>query len=72
MTPIAKNKKVDSNTEIENTSVDFNMLSCPEGSINKHNKGDASEWKIDFSTDINNYDSSGTDFFFPSKNFAVL
>ena len=30
MPPVAKNKKVDSNTEKENTSIDFNKLNYPE------------------------------------------
>ena len=30
MPPVAKNKKIDSKTEIENTNVDFNMLNYLE------------------------------------------
>ena len=33
---VAKNKKVDSNTEMENTGGDFNALNYPEESINSH------------------------------------
>ena len=36
MPPVAKNKKVDSNTEMGNTSGDFNALNYPEESINSH------------------------------------
>ena len=34
MPSVYKNKKVDSNIEIENTSVDFNTFSYPEENIN--------------------------------------
>ena len=48
MQPVAKNKKVDSNTEIENSRVDFNTLSYPEENINACGTGDESEWESDF------------------------
>ena len=35
MPPGAKNKKVDSNTELENPNVDFNTSNFPEKSINQ-------------------------------------
>lgn len=56
MPPVATNKKVDSNTEIENTSVDFNTVTYPEESIKTNDKGGKSVWKKDFSTDIGDYD----------------
>ena len=70
MPPVAVNRKVSSNTEIKNTSVDFNT-NYPEENINTYNTSDESEWKGDFSTDINDYDSSGS-VFCPWNIFAVL
>ena len=40
MVPVAKNKKVENYAEIENTSVDFNMLNYPQGGINTYDHGD--------------------------------
>ena len=57
--PLAKNKRVGSNKEIENTSVD--RLNYPKESINTYNTGDESEWKKEFSTDESDYDASGFD-----------
>ena len=51
MPPVAKNEKVDSNTEIENSSVDFVMLNCLEESISAYNTGDESEQESNFSSD---------------------
>ena len=48
----AKNKRVESNTEIENTSVDFDTLNYAEESINTCDTGDESEWESDFYTHI--------------------
>ena len=56
MPPVARNKNIDSNAEIENTSVDSNTLNYPEESINTYDTVDGSEWESDFSTDINGYD----------------
>ena len=50
--PATKNIKVESNTEIENTSFDFNTLNYAEESINACDTGDESEWENDFYTDI--------------------
>ena len=61
MSPVAKNKKIDSKTETENTNVDFNMLNYQKKIINTCNSGDESEWESDFSIDISDYDSLGTD-----------
>ena len=41
--PVAKNRKIRVNTEIENTRVDFNALNHLEKSINKYDTGDSSE-----------------------------
>lgn len=49
---VAKNRKVDNNTEIENTSVGLNTLNYPHESINTCGTGSESEWKNDFSTSI--------------------
>lgn len=62
MPPGAKNKKVDSNTELENLNVDFNTLNCPEKSINSCDTSDESKQESSFSLDIGYYDSSSTDF----------
>ena len=62
MPPVATNKQVDSNTEIENTSVDFNTVTYPEESIKTNDKGGKSVWKKDFSTDIGDYDLWSRDF----------
>ena len=43
MLPVANNKKVDSNTKLENPSVDFNTLNYPEESINSYDTVDESE-----------------------------
>ena len=43
MPPVTKNKKVDSNAEIENSSVDFSTLTYAEGSVNACDPGDESE-----------------------------
>ena len=43
MPPGAKNKKVHSNTELENLIVDFNTLNCPEKSINSRDTSDESK-----------------------------
>ena len=56
MPPVATKKKVDSNTETENTSVGFNTVTYPEESIKTSDKGGKSVWKKDFSTDIDDYD----------------
>ena len=37
------------------------MLNYPEESINTYDTGDESEWDRDFSANISDYDSSGTD-----------
>ena len=42
MPPVAVNRKVSSNTEIKNTSVDFNT-NYPEENINTYNTSDESE-----------------------------
>ena len=60
--PVAKNRKIHKNTEIENTRVDFNPLNHLEESINKYDTGDGSEWEKPFSTYISDYDSSSTNF----------
>ena len=60
---VAKKKKIDNNTEIENTSVNFNTLNYPEKSVNTYDTDDESEWERDFSTYISNYDSSSTDLY---------
>ena len=60
--PVAKDKEVGSNTEIENTSVDFNTLIYPEERISICDNGDEPEWESYFSSDISDYDLSGTDF----------
>lgn len=62
MPPGAKNKKVHSNTELENLIVDFNTLNCPEKSINSRDTSDESKQESIFSSDIGYYDSSSTDF----------
>ena len=56
--PLAKNKKVDNSTEIENKSVDFNTLNYSEESINKHDTPDDFEWGSNFSTGISDCDFS--------------
>lgn len=43
MPPGAKNKKVDSNTELENPNVDFNTSNFPEKSINSCDTSDESK-----------------------------
>ena len=43
MTPVARNKNAESNTEIENASVDFDALNYQEESINTNDTGDDSE-----------------------------
>ena len=40
---IGKNRKVNSNTKIENTSVDFSTSNYPEESINTYDTGGESE-----------------------------
>ena len=45
---VAKKKKIDNNTEIENTSVNFNTLNYPEKSVNTYDTDDKSEWERDF------------------------
>ena len=67
---VAKKKKIDNNTEIENTSVNFNTLNYPEKSVNTYDTDDESEWECDFSTYISNYDSSSTDLY-PGIIFSV-
>ena len=67
---VAKKKKTDNNTEIENTSVNFNTLNYPEKSVNTYDTDDESEWERDFSTYISNYDSSSTDLY-PGIIFSV-
>ena len=62
MPPGAKNKKVDSNTELENPNVDFNTSNFPEKSINSCDTSDESKQESIFSTDIGYYDSSSTDY----------
>ena len=49
MPPVAKNIKVDSNTEIKSTSVDFNTLNYSEESINIYDTSGESELESDFS-----------------------
>ena len=44
----AKNKKVDSSTEIENASVGLNTLNYSEERINTYGIGDESPWESDF------------------------
>ena len=63
MLPVAKEKTVESNTELENTSANINKLSCPEESIYTYDTGNVSERKSDFLTDISDNNSSGSDFF---------
>ena len=48
MPPVAKNIKVDSNTEIKNTSVDFNTLNYSEESINIYDTSGESELEVIF------------------------
>ena len=67
---VAKKKEIDSHTEIENTSVNFNTLNYPEKSVNTYVTDDESEWERDFSTYISNYDSSSTDLY-PRTIFSV-
>ena len=67
---VAKKKKIDNNTEIENTSVNFNTLNYPEKSVNTYDTDDESEWERDFSTYTSNYDSSSTDLY-PGIIFSV-
>ena len=43
MPPGTKNKKVDSNTELENPNVDFNTFNCSEKSINSCDTSDESK-----------------------------
>ena len=71
MLPIAKNKKIYINTEIENVNV--NTWNYPEKSISIHRygKGDEPDWESNSSSEINDHDSSGTDFS-PWNLFAVL
>ena len=45
---VAKNKKVDSSTEIENASVGLNTLNYPEERINTYGIDDESPWESDF------------------------
>ena len=66
--PVAKNRKIHMNTEIENARVDFNALNHPEKSINKYDTGDGSEWEKEFFTNISDYDSSST--YFSAKYFC--
>ena len=40
---VAKKKEIDSNTEIENTSVNFNTLNYPEKCVNIYDTDDESE-----------------------------
>ena len=63
MQQVSKNKKVDSITEIEHASIDFNVLNYLEETVNTYNTGDESERKSDFFADISNYDSSRTEIF---------
>ena len=63
MQQVSKNKKVDSITEIEHASIDFNVLNYLEETVNAYNTGDESERKSDFFVDISNYDSSRTEIF---------
>ena len=48
MPPVAKNKKVDYDTEIENSSVDFDALNYPEENIKTYDRGDKSKRESDF------------------------
>lgn len=48
MPPVAKNKKVDSDTEIENPSVDFDGLNYPEENITTNDRADKSKRESDF------------------------
>lgn len=63
MQQVSKNKKVDSITETEHASIDFNVLNYLEETVNTYNTGDESERKSDFFADISNYDSSRTEIF---------
>ena len=63
MLPVAKDKKVGSNAKKQNKISDFNTLIYQDESINKCDTPVESDWGNDFSTDITNYKSSGTDFF---------
>ena len=67
MLPVAKNKNVDSNMEIENTSVDFNTLNYPE-KISMHAKQVIKlNGKVIFP--VSDYESLSTDFS-PMKYFC--
>ena len=48
MPPVAKNKKVDSDTEIENPRVDFDGLNYPEENITTNDRADKSKRESDF------------------------
>lgn len=48
MPPVAKSKKVDSDTEIENPSVDFDGLNYPEENIKTNDRADKSKRESDF------------------------
>ena len=62
MPPESKKKKVDTNAELENTSVDFNTLNYTKESFNKYNIGDEFERESGFSGYISKSDSSQNDF----------
>ena len=49
---MAKNKKADRNTKIENLSGDFNVLNYPKESINSYDTNVDFEWGSELSTDI--------------------
>ena len=53
---------MNSNTEIENTSFDFNTLNYQEESINAYDLGHESEWQSDFTRNVSEFDSLGSDF----------
>lgn len=61
ISPVAKNKNVDSNSEIQNTSIDFSTLNFPKESISTYGKSDESELEKDFFTHFNDYDTLGSD-----------
>ena len=50
---MAKNKKADRNTKIENLSGDFKVLNCPKESINSYDISVDFEWGSELSTGIN-------------------
>ena len=70
---VAAKKKIDSNTELEDSSADFSALNYSGVSINKHDTNDESGWESDFLTDISENDPSiMTKYLFPLKYFCSI